>query len=125
MSCHPSLFELSAFVRWGETSPEFEVHVSGCEQCAARLSVAASRTSPPALFETASSSLTVETRWQFAVVALIACVTVLVARSAPLATLPVELSPPEGVHGVATASTMFVSSSERFDDGGAADSGWR
>jgi hypothetical protein len=113
MSSHVSLFELHAFVTLGESSAEFEAHVSACAFCAEKLSRSAQRVVSPA-------SLPVEVvtpRLQAALVAFVACLAVLLGRAVTLP-LPSDVSPPEGVHGVAPQSVTRLSmSAEPVDSG--------
>lgn len=99
---HPSLFELDVFIRRGDTSAEFEQHVSACEACASRLSSLARRASPAALVSVDPSGR----RLQAAAVALAACLAVLLVRTVSLPVVP-DVAP-EGVHGVSAPQVMMI-----------------
>lgn len=112
-STHPSVFELHAFVSRGETSPDFERHVSACASCAARLTSFSARVAAPALVVEPP----VERHLRAAGLALVACLAVLVVRTVTLPRL--DGPPPEGVHGVSSGPLLTP-----LDlDAGPADSG--
>lgn len=112
---HPSVFELDGFIRQGATSAEFERHVSGCGSCADQLSRLARRSGPLEL----SCDEPEARRFQAAVVALAACLAVLLMRAVPM--MPVDFRAPEGVHGVGSQDVSMVVSV----DAGPSDSGVR
>jgi hypothetical protein len=113
MTAHVSLFEVHAFVTRGEATADFEAHVSTCDACAARLSSSARRVVSPA----SAPAEVVTPRLQFALVAFVACLAVLSVR-AVARPLPLDASPPEGVHGIAPqAVTQFSTSAEPADSG--------
>lgn len=95
---HPSLFELDGFIRQGATSADFEQHVSGCAGCAAELSRLARRAHPLELVRAEPETK----RFQSAVVALAACLAVLLVRTASVPLPAADFRSPEGVHGVAS-----------------------
>lgn len=111
---HPSLFELDGFIRRGDTSADFERHVSACEACAARLTSLARRASPAALVKEDPSGR----RLQAAAVALAACLAVLLVRTVSLPAAPDAA--PEGVHGVPSPRVVMM-----VADTGPTDSGVR
>ena len=111
---HPSLFELDGFIRRGDTSADFEQHVSACEVCAARLSSLARRASPASLVWRSPSGR----RLQAAAVALAACLAVLLVRTVSLPVAPSVA--PEGVHGVPSPRVVMI-----VGDTGPTDSGVR
>ena len=112
---HPTVFELDVFIRRGSTSADFERHVSECDSCAARLSRLALRASP-ALERAAPEAR----RFQAAVVALAACLAVLLVRTVSVLPMPSEARAPEGVHGIAAPRVVMV-----VADAGPTDSGVR
>ncbi len=114
---HPTVFELDVFIRRGETSEEFERHVSGCEACALRLSSLARRAHPAELVNDEPQGR----RLQAAAVALAACLAVLLMRTVSVQAVPYEFRTPEGVHGVSTGEVAMVTSV----DAGPTDSGVR
>lgn len=119
---HPSIFELNGFVRGGSTSDELEAHVSVCDSCAERLAGLARRVASPIALpelELAGSA----TRLQAAVVALVACLAVLVVRAAPVTTVSLpEPRAPEGIHGIVVDGPPLMIS---LNDAGPVDSGVR
>lgn len=117
MTTHPTVFELDGFIRSGATSAEFERHVSGCDACADRLLRLARRAGPAALMREEPQGR----RLQAAVVALAACLAVLLVRTVPVLPMPSDFRAPEGVHGVAAPQVSMIVSV----DAGPADSGVR
>lgn len=115
MNSHVSLFELHAFVTRRESSASFEAHVSACGVCAEKLTTAARRVASPASLP----AEVVTPRLQAALVAFVACLAVLLVRAVTLPLpLPSDVSPPEGVHGVAPQSVTRLSmSAEPVDSG--------
>ena len=112
---HPTVFELDVFIRRGATSPEFERHVSQCDSCAARLSRLAVRAGPVIVREAPEAR-----RFQAAVVALAACLAVLLVRTVSVLPMPSEARAPEGVHGIVAPQIVMV-----VADAGPTDSGVR
>jgi|APLak6261679142_1056127.scaffolds.fasta_scaffold00006_67 hypothetical protein len=113
MSPHVSLFEVHAFVTRGEATAEFEAHVSACDVCAGRLSSSARRVVSPA----SAPAEVVTPRLQVALVAFVACLAVLSVRAVAMP-LPLDASPPEGVHGIAPQPVaQFSTSAEPVDSG--------
>lgn len=105
---HLSALELHAFVTRAESTPEFEAHVSDCAACAARLSAAARRAvAPVTLVEPV-----VTPPLQLALVAFMACLAVLLARTVTSPSAAPELFAPEGVHGVAPVVSVSFPASD-------------
>jgi hypothetical protein len=126
MSPHVSVLELHHFVTRGESSPDFEAHVSACERCARKLSEFAQRSVAPVPVLAAEDAE--PRRLAALVMAFAACLAVMWVQAIRVPKFDAPPASPEGVHGVARSDDPRLVESVIFQpvgDSGPSDSGVR